>query len=147
MDLRLRTRPSVAPTERATIVEVAGELDLHAAPQLRAEMGRAIESSQAPRIVADLSGVTFIDSTGVGVLVGALKRTREAGGALHFCNAPARVRRVFEITGLIGVLPLFATREEAVDAFEPATKTLDAPENVNRQPGFGGAPLAAGESQ
>ena len=113
MDLRLRSRP-VGPSE-ATVVEVAGELDLHAAPGLRAELARATETS-APRVAVDLTGVTFIDSTGVGVLVGALKRARAAQGELTFCGAGARVKRVFEITGLIGALPLFATRDEAVAA-------------------------------
>ena len=144
MDLRLRTRPPIAHSrEGATIIEVAGELDLHSAPQLRAEAVRAIESQSPPRIIIDLSGVTFLDSTGVGVLVGALKRAREAGGALQFCNAQTRVNRIFEITGLIGALPLFKTREEALAAFEsnenPATP-LSAPQSLT------GAALTSGES-
>ena len=141
MDLRLRTRPVAEPVrEGATVVEVAGELDLHSAPQLRAELARAIESGAPPRVVVDLGGVTFLDSTGVGVLVGALKRAREADGTLHFCNAQARVNRVFEITGLLGALPLFATREAALAAF--------GPENSASAPSaFQGATLARGESQ
>lgn len=116
MDLRLRTRPISGHTE-ATIVEVAGDIDLHAAPGLRAELARAIESAPAPpRVVVDLGGVPFIDSTGVGVLVGALKKAREAGGELAFCGAQKRVRRVFEITGLIGALPLYPARDEALAA-------------------------------
>lgn len=150
MDLRLRTRPSAAPSKNVALVEVAGELDLHSAPQLRAELGRAIEDKEveSPRIVVDLAGVTFLDSTGVGVLVGALKRAREAQGALHFCGAQPRVRRVFEITGLIGALPLFATRDEAFAAFDEGENL--APEialNANAQPRFNGAILSAGEAQ
>lgn len=141
MDLRLRTRPPVAHSrEVATIIEVAGELDLHSAPQLRAETARAIESQSSPRIIVDLSGVTFLDSTGVGVLVGALKRAREANGALQFCGAQTRVSRVFEITGLIGALPLFKTREEALAAFEPSENAAAAPQSL------AGAALTSGES-
>ena len=142
MDLRLRTRPAAGQNfEGATVVEVAGELDLHSAPQLRAELARAIESGAPPRIVVDLGGVTFLDSTGVGVLVGALKRAREAGGKLHFCNAQPRVNRVFEITGLLGALPLFSTREDALAAFGANENSASA------QPAFQGATLATGESQ
>lgn len=153
MDLRLRTRPSGAATagqsESATVVEVAGELDLHSAPQLRAELVRAVENNASPpRVVVDLSGVTFLDSTGVGVLVGALKRARQANGSLHFCGAQPRVRRVFEITGLIGALPLFSTRGEALDAFDSSADiSLDAEVQTNAKPLFNGAALSAGEAQ
>ena len=116
MDLRLRTRPAPGALEVA-VIEVAGELDLHSAPTLRAEAVRIVEEAQTPRIIVDLSGVTFLDSTGVGVLVGALKRAREAGGDVYFCSCSARVQRVFEITGLVGALPLFSTREAALEAF------------------------------
>ncbi len=133
MDLSLRTRLPVAQSAResaarddATLVEVAGELDLQSAPQLRADLARAIENHAPPRIIVDLGGVSFLDSTGVGVLVGALKRAREAGGALHFCGAQTRVRRVFEITGLIGALPLYDTREAASAAFDFSSSTVSA---------------------
>lgn len=145
MDLRLRTRPPVAHArEGTTIIEVAGELDLHSAPQLRAEAVRAIESQSPPRIIIDLSGVTFLDSTGVGVLVGALKRAREANGALQFCNPQARVTRVFEITGLIGALPLFQTREAALAAFEPGENAATTPATAPQS--LASAALTSGES-
>ncbi len=144
MDLRLRTRPSAGQSERATVVEVAGEVDLHSAPQLRAEIGRAIEQSAPPRIVVDLAGVTFLDSTGVGVLVGALKRAREAGGLLHFCNPQPRVCRVFEVTGLLGALPLFATRDEALEDFGSNENSSDT---EAAQPRFNGTIISTGEAQ
>lgn len=147
MDLRLRTRHAVASSESATVIEVAGELDLHCAPQLRAEIGRALEASAPPHIIVDLTGVTFLDSTGVGVLVGALKRAREAEGALYFCGAQSRVRRVFEITGLIGALPLFATRNEALEAFGFAENSLEAALQSASPSRFSGTTLSAGEIQ
>lgn len=141
MDLRLRTRPVTGASERATVVEVAGELDLHSAPRLRAEVARALEGDASPRIVIDLGGVTFLDSTGVGVLVGALKRAREADGQLHFCSPQPRVCRVFEITGLVGALPLFKTREEALAALKPE------PNSSEKSGALNGATLALGEAQ
>lgn len=113
MDLRLRVRTE----EDATVVEVGGEADLHGAPALRAELER-VTAGAAPRVVVDLSEVSFLDSTGVGILVGALKAARRNGGALHFCGAQSRVRRILEITGLIGLLPLFETRAAALAALE-----------------------------
>ncbi len=111
MDLRLR----VGTQGEATVVEIGGEIDLHVAPRLRAELLRAGEGD-SPRVVVDLSEVSFLDSTGIGVLVGALKRVREKGGALNFCGVQSRVRRVFEITGLMRALPIFESREAALTA-------------------------------
>jgi len=113
MDLRLRVK-----TERqVSVVEIGGEIDLHVAPQLRGALLRVGEGD-SPRVVVDLSEVSFLDSTGIGVLVGALKRVREKGGALAFCGVQARVRRVFEITGLMDALPIFESREAALAALE-----------------------------
>lgn len=108
MDLRLRSRRSGG----ATVVEVGGEVELHSASQLRDELLRAGEAEH-PCVVVDLSRVTFIDSTGLGVLVGALKRVREKG-ALSLVCPQRQVRRVFEITGLTKVFPMFDTLDDAV---------------------------------
>jgi anti-sigma B factor antagonist len=108
MDLRLRSRKSGA----ASVVEVGGEVELHSASQLRDELIHASESEN-PCVVVDLSRVTFIDSTGLGVLVGALKRVRERGALSLVCPQRA-VKRVFEITGLTQVFPIYDTLEEAV---------------------------------
>lgn len=129
MDLRLRMKPHPSTPgvlQEAVVVEVGGEIDLHSAPRLREELGRAgAVSSPPPRVVVDLAGVSFIDSTGIGVLVGALKRAREAGGELAFCNAQSRVQRVFEITGLLPVMPLYASRVAAATAI--SARLDDAP--------------------
>jgi anti-sigma B factor antagonist len=113
MDLRLRVRTQ----NDTSVIEVSGEIDLHSAPQLRAELLKLAEGAK-PRFVIDLGEVSFIDSTGIGVLVGALKRSREKSGSVHFCGAQSRVRRVFEITGLMRALPLFDSREAAIAAFD-----------------------------
>lgn len=108
MDLRLRSRKS----GRACVVEVGGEVELHSASQLRDELMHASETEN-PCVVVDLSRVTFIDSTGLGVLVGAFKSVRERGALSLVCPQRA-VKRVFEITGLTQVFPIFDTLEEAV---------------------------------
>jgi|SRR5579871_1275757 len=75
---------------------ISGEVDIASAPGLRDQLQRL----NARNVVVDLSGVTFIDSTGLGVLVAALKRAREAGGQLTL-RAPTRsTRKVLDITGL-----------------------------------------------
>lgn len=131
MDIRLRTRE----VEGMTIVEVGGELDLHNAPQLRSELARLCDGEK-PRVLADLTGLTFIDSTGIGVLVGAHKRALENGGRILFVCPLPRIRRVFEIAGLVRALPLYTTREEALS--ENSETPITAPSVVVEAPAKSG---------
>jgi putative ATPase len=114
MELNLRTYTT---PDNATVLEVQGEVELHNASELRAQL-HLLCGSPKPHVMVDLSRVSFIDSTGIGVLVGALKRAREAGGDLIIVGARDRVHRIFEITGLLGALPLAKTVEEAGQYFE-----------------------------
>jgi anti-sigma B factor antagonist len=87
------------------VVSVTGEIDVATAPQLRECLHRVIVRGQAT-VVLDLLGVTFLDSTALGVLVGALKRCRELGGELHVVVSDPRIRKIFEITGLNKIFPI-----------------------------------------
>lgn len=96
------------------IVSATGEIDLATAPSLRERLEACID--RGPEVVVvDLLGVTFMDSTALGVLVGALKRCRQAGGSMRIVVADPRVLKVFEITGLTELFSLFATLDEAVE--------------------------------
>lgn len=90
---------SVTDAPDAVVVAVVGELDVATAPELREHLYRAIDA-QPPLVVVDLARMDFIDSTGLGVLVGALKRVKERSGALELRALSPSARRVFEITGL-----------------------------------------------
>lgn len=111
MEIQLR----IYDAHHAKVVEATGDIELHNAPRLREEL-RTICETDKVRCVIDMTHVPFIDSTGVGVLVGALKRAREHGGTLTLACPQPRVRRVFEITGLLSALPIFDSLEEAAGA-------------------------------
>lgn len=86
-------------------VQVRGELDLSTSPELGEALGRAIEDGNSVKL--DLSGVTFIDSTGLNTLIRALSACEANGSALTLSpGLPPHVARVFEITGLDAVLPI-----------------------------------------
>ncbi|HEX3796367.1 MAG TPA: STAS domain-containing protein [Acidimicrobiales bacterium] len=93
------------------VVAVVGEIDVATAPQLRECLHTVMARGEAT-VVLDLLGVTFLDSTALGVLVGALKRCRELGGELHVVVSDARIMKIFEITGLNKVFPIV----ESLDA-------------------------------
>lgn len=106
------------------VVELQGEGDLSAAPELRRRIDDAI-SRGATKLTLDLSAATFIDSTALGILVGALKRLRPRGGRIAvLCPDPA-IRKVFEVTGLDRMLPVVATLEEAVADLELGAPSSD----------------------
>jgi anti-sigma B factor antagonist len=92
-------RISVRDENGASTVIVEGEVDVATAPALREELYRLIDRG-TKRIVVDLGGMDFIDSTGLGVFVGALKRSREGGGELELRSLKPAARKIFDITGL-----------------------------------------------
>lgn len=98
-----------------TVVQVVGEIDVYTAPQLRERLDEEIEAGRHD-LVVDLSGVSFMDSTGLGVLVGRLKQIRLNDGSMRLVCAHDRVLKVFVITGLDKVFAIFPTVGEAVAA-------------------------------
>lgn len=99
------------------IVAVRGEIDLFTAPELKSALADAIEEGRL-RIVVDLSETTFLDSTALGVLIGAVKRLRTREGRLTIVNTDDNIAKTFEITGLDQIFTIRASRDEAVTALD-----------------------------
>jgi anti-sigma B factor antagonist len=99
---------SVAQVDGVPVVSVSGEVDVATAPILRDRL-QELSAGGASTVVIDLQEMTFLDSTGLGVLVGALKRCREGGGELRLVAAQPRILKLLDITGLMGVFPLHET--------------------------------------
>jgi anti-sigma B factor antagonist len=95
------------------VLTVAGELDVVGGPDLRQAVMTEVREGNH-RLVLDLTGVDFIDSFGLGVVVGSLKRTRLLDGDLRLVVPEARVRRVFEVCDLDRVFDMHTTVDEAV---------------------------------
>lgn len=94
-------------------MRLEGRLDLVSAAGLRATVDDAVAAGH-PRLVVDLSGVTFVDSSGLGALVAGLKRARQAGGELRIAAAGEQVVTVLTLTRLVRVLRPYATVDEAL---------------------------------
>ena len=95
--------------DREVVLTLSGELDLYAAPRLRQQLIELANEPHPPkRIVLDVAGIDFIDSTGIGVMVGALKRVRHHGGDVVLRAPNARVYKVLELTALVDVFEIEA---------------------------------------
>jgi anti-sigma B factor antagonist len=118
MDFRISDR-EIDPSTH--LVELGGEIDLYTAPEFKQRVAGAIESGKR-QLVVDLSDATFIDSTTLGVLVGAEKQLRASDGAVVLVCPERNIRKVFEITGLDRVFTLHDSRDAALAdaAGEPA---------------------------
>lgn len=99
----------------STVVGVGGELDAHTAPRLQAELLEVITGG-GTRLVLDLRGLTFLDSTGLGVLLAAHRRLRALDGSLVVVSNRAAVTRLFRITAVDSVIALHTDLEHALAA-------------------------------
>ncbi|HEY3505010.1 MAG TPA: anti-sigma factor antagonist [Actinocatenispora sp.] len=106
-----------------TVLRVAGEIDVYTAPKLRQRLVELVEDTGGPderptppvrHLVVDLSKVEFLDSTGLGVLVGGLKRLRAVGGTFVLVCAQERILKIFRITGLDRIFTIVPTEEAAL---------------------------------
>lgn len=114
MELSLATREVTGHQ----VVEVRGEVDVYTASMLRQRLLEIIDSG-AERVVVDLRRVDFLDSTGLGVLVGALKRLRMAGGDLSLVCHDEKLLKIFRITALDRVFALHDSVAAATAAPAP----------------------------
>ena len=113
MELSLATRTVAGHT----VLEVGGEVDVYTAPRLRERLIELVDGGSR-NVVVDLGGVDFLDSTGLGVLVGALKRLRAVDGTFGLVCSKEALLKIFRITALDQVFPIFASVEAATEGGE-----------------------------
>jgi anti-sigma B factor antagonist len=113
VDLKLETRDE----NGRTIVKVGGEIDVYTAPKLREQLVELVGAGKY-HLIVDMEDVDFLDSTGLGVLVGGLKRVRAHDGSLRLVCTQERILKIFRITGLTKVFPISDSVEQAVTAVD-----------------------------
>ena len=98
--------------EEHCVVVLAGEVDIDTAPQFKQAVKAAIDGG-ASSLIVDMTAVTFIDSTALGVLVSGVRQVRERNGALAVVCTETNINRIFELTGLNRIFAICATCEAA----------------------------------
>jgi anti-sigma B factor antagonist len=103
------------PRDGVAVVAPCGELDLYTSPELRARLLKVLDNGFA-RVIVDLTRVTFFDSSALGVLVSAARRSAEGAAGLEVVCPPGSVARTIHIAGLDRVLAVSAERPAGLDA-------------------------------
>ncbi|MGD0154038.1 MAG: anti-sigma F factor antagonist [Thermacetogeniaceae bacterium] len=98
------------------IVKVYGEFDLHAADYARRDIDKYIRAQGAKHIVFDLGDLTFIDSSGLGVILGRYRHISEKGGRVAIFGVPPTILKVMEISGLTRLIPFYADFASALQS-------------------------------
>ena len=109
MDLTLETREA----DGVTIVAVGGEIDVYTAPKLRDKITELVGNGNY-NLVIDMEKVDFLDSTGLGVLVGGLKKVRAHDGSMRLICNQERLLKIFRITGLAKVFAIHGSQADAL---------------------------------
>lgn len=98
--------------DRTAVCRVSGELDAYTAPDLRDALEEVLKAGRA-WIIADLKQLNYLDSTGLGILVGTAKKCRQAGGDLSVASDRRNLMRIFQISGTEEILNVVADVEAA----------------------------------
>jgi anti-sigma B factor antagonist len=114
MHLKAETRQV---RDGVAVIALSGEVDVYTSPRLKQEMVDLLNKGTV-KLVVDLSDVKYLDSTGLGVLIGGLKRARERDGDLRLVCDNLRILRIFEITGLTKIFDIHRTEAEALDGLQ-----------------------------
>ena len=105
----------------AYVVSLAGEVDLYTVPEFKQQLLDVTEQG-GKHVIVDFTDTTFIDSSTLGVLVGGVKRLRQNDGELTLVCGDRNITKIFEITGLDRVFPIYETRAAALSELESASQ-------------------------
>lgn len=99
----------------ALIVRLEGELDMHVADEFRQIVDQELENSRVKNMLLNLSNVTFIDSSGLGVILGRYKKISILGGKVLVTDIQPQVQRIFELSGLLKIMKMYDSETEALE--------------------------------
>lgn len=103
------------------IIGIYGEIDHHSTEEIREKIDKALQHRTCKNILFDFSHVTFMDSSGIGMVIGRYKHMKSLGGKTVLASADEKVAQIFKISGLMKILPAFANVKEALEYIEGGT--------------------------
>lgn len=109
LQIKLETR------HRTLIVRLTGELDHHTADNLRTAIENELDRDVATSVLLNLQGLTFMDSSGLGVILGRYRRLSQMDGRMAACCLNQQVKRIFELSGLTRIMGIYPTEQLALE--------------------------------
>ena len=100
--------------EDKLLVNLMGELDHHSAEEVRVKIDDRIDRDNIRKVILDFSGVTFMDSSGIGVVIGRYKKMQNRNGRLCVIEINKTVNKVFEISGMYKIIDVYRNIDEAI---------------------------------
>lgn len=107
--------------ENVLIVRLKGELDHHEAGSLREKWQENLSSGMFKHVILNLEEVNFMDSSGIGVLLGRYKEIASLGGELVVCSVNSSIKRIFDMSGLFKIIRLAENEQYALDSLGVAS--------------------------
>ncbi len=111
----MRIETSLRHRNEIPVLDVIGEIDIYTTPQFKEAVSAAIDENK-PKIVINMTQVTYMDSSGFGTLLSATKRLRPLDGALYLTGCNDSIQRMLQITRLNTIFGVYATEDEALAA-------------------------------
>ncbi|MGZ3498232.1 MAG: STAS domain-containing protein [Vulcanimicrobiaceae bacterium] len=112
MDIKVNVREAQGDSY---VVDLNGEIDVYTSPKVKDAVGDLIDKGHY-NLVINLEKVRYIDSTGLGVLIGGLKRVREHGGTVNLVCTNPQIKKIFDITGLVKIFGIYDDEDAAMKA-------------------------------
>ncbi|TVL91877.1 anti-sigma B factor antagonist [Streptomyces sp. SAJ15] len=129
-------------SDEMTVVTTVGECDVYTAPKLREVLIELVNHGRS-HLIIDMNGVDYLDSTGLGVITGGLKRCRAHDGSVGLVCTEERLLKIFRITGLVKVFPIFSSVAAAEEGLPRVVEELARRRAAALRP----APEAAGSAR
>ena len=98
-------------------IQLEGELDMNTVALFREKVDFALAAHGANKLLLNFAKVTFIDSSGLGVILGRYKKIIMLGGKIVVVKLPSQIERILDLSGLLKLIPVYATEEEALSSF------------------------------
>lgn len=99
---------------KSLVARVDGELDMLVAGDFRTQMESTLDREAVPNLILNFSEVSFIDSSGLGVILGRYKRISQAGGCMAIVNPQPQVQRILELSGIMRIINTYPSEEDAI---------------------------------
>ncbi|TCP59548.1 SpoIIAA-like anti-anti-sigma regulatory factor [Tumebacillus sp. BK434] len=96
------------------IVRLSGELDHHTAEMVRSRVEAELDRGLTEHLVLNLEDLSFMDSSGLGVILGRYKRVTQAGGRMALCSVNDQLKKLFELSGMLKILRIYSSESQAL---------------------------------